>query len=96
MKPLLLVLLVLLLVFVAAAGRARDGLVVRVDVRFLGLEVLAAAAAVKRAVISNSRNIKCSILGIVVEAEGDRSEAARSPDPQTRSTLMGLGQHFSS
>ena len=78
-KPLLFVLLVLLFVAVAAAGRARDGLVVRVDVRFLGLDVLAAAAAVKRTIISNSRNIKCSILGIVVErAErqpGERSEA---------------------
>jgi hypothetical protein len=70
-KPLLfvlLMLLVLLFVAVAAAGRARDGLVVRVDVRFLGLDVLAAAAAVKRAVISNSRNKKCSILRIVVES----------------------------
>ena len=68
MKPSLTVLLVLLFVIVAAAGRARDGLVVRVDVRFLGLDVLAAAAAVKRDVMSNSRNKKCSILRIVVES----------------------------
>ena len=88
MKPLLLVLLVLLFVVVGAAGRARNGLVVRVDVRFLDLDVLAAAEAARRTVV---RNIKCSILGIVVECAERASEVEKTHTHH--STLMGLEFH---